>query len=89
MGTVFALHLSGRLLLYFGTPGLRLIGQTINFLPGPAAGPRGPRPFLIQKLENYSMSGRILKTSVSIAAITASLAFLFAFAWGGLSIHGH
>jgi hypothetical protein len=35
------------------------------------------------------MSGRILKTSVSIAALTASLAFLFAFAWVGLSVLGH
>jgi hypothetical protein len=34
------------------------------------------------------MSGRILKAAASIAAITASLAFLFAFAWVGLSALG-
>jgi hypothetical protein len=35
------------------------------------------------------MSSPILKTSVSIAAVTASLALLFAFAWVGLSVLGH
>jgi hypothetical protein len=81
---IFSLHLSALLLLYFGTPGLRSIGQTIDFYPD-GRGINVPRPFQYEVI----FVSRILKASVSIAAIVASLVFFFAFAWVGLSILGH
>src|ERR1700761_5851465 len=86
----FLLHSDRRFLLYFGTPGLRSIEQTINF-PGRPRNAHSAAFFNppLKKLEVDIMSSRILKTSVSIAAFGASLALLFAVAWVGLAVLGH